>query len=54
MSVAKKKTATKRAKKTPPKVVIVTKTYHHGEETLFPEKVAKVKDMLSKSDFRPS
>jgi len=51
MSVAKKKTATKRAKKTAPKVIIVTKTYH--EETLFPEKVAKVKEVLSKSDFRP-
>jgi hypothetical protein len=54
MPVAKKKTTSKRAKKTPPKVMIVTKTYHTNEESLFPEKVAKVKEVLSKSDFRPS
>jgi hypothetical protein len=54
MSVAKRNTARKRAKKTPPTVVVVTKTYHPTEEAIFPEKIKKVKEVLAKSNFRPS
>jgi hypothetical protein len=53
MSVTKKKVTRKRAKKTPPTVVVVTKTFHPKEDTLFPEKVSKVKEVLTKSNFRP-
>jgi hypothetical protein len=54
MSVVKKNTARKRAKKTLPTVVVVTKSFHPVEEAIFPEKVKKVKEVLAKSNFRPS
>lgn len=54
MSVTRKNTTHKRAKKTPPTVVVATKTYHPIEEAIFPEKIKKVKEVFSKSNFRPS
>jgi hypothetical protein len=50
MSLTKKNTTRKRAKKA--RSATVAKTYH--SESLFPEKIKKVKDMLANSDFRPS
>ena len=54
MSVAKRNSTHKRDKKTPPTVVVVTKTFHPIEEGIFPEKVKKVKEVLAKSNFHPS
>jgi hypothetical protein len=54
MPTARKNITRKKTKKTPTTVVVVTKTYHKAGETLFPEKVAKVKDILSRSDYHPS
>jgi hypothetical protein len=34
-------------------VVLVTKTFHPAEETHFPEKVKKAKEILTKAGFRP-
>jgi hypothetical protein len=50
MSLAKKNITRKKAKKA--RSVVVTSTCH--SESLFPEKVKKVKEMLANSDFRPS
>jgi hypothetical protein len=54
MSVTKSNNTHKRAKKTPPTVVVVTKTFHPIEEAIFPEKIKKVKEVLAKSNFRAS
>jgi hypothetical protein len=54
MSVTKKDTSRKRAKKNPPTVVMVTKTYHPAKEASFPDKIKKVKDVLTKAGFRPA
>jgi hypothetical protein len=54
MSVTKKNTTRKRAKKTSPTMVLVTKTFHSVDEAIFPDKVKKVKEMLLNSDFRPN
>ena len=54
MSVVKKNTARKRAKKTPPTVLVVTKTHHPIDEAIFPEKIKKVKEVLAKSNFHHS
>jgi hypothetical protein len=51
MSVTKRNNTHKRAKKTPPTVVVVTKTFHPIEEAIFPEKIKKVKEVLAKSNF---
>jgi hypothetical protein len=53
MSIIRKNTSRKRAKKNPPTVVLVTKTFHPVEETHFPEKVKKAKEILTKAGFRP-
>jgi hypothetical protein len=53
MPVTKRNTSHKRAKKNPPTVVLVTKTFHPAEETHFPEKVKKAKEILTKAGFRP-
>ena len=54
MSVTNKNTTRKRPKKNPPTVVMVTKTYHPVEEAIFPDKIKKVKEVLSKANFRPA
>ena len=54
MSVTKKHSTYKRTKKTPPTVLVVTKTYHPIEDAILPEKIKKVKEVLSKSNFCPS
>jgi hypothetical protein len=53
MPATRKNTSRKRAKKKPPTVVVVTKTFHSAEETHFPEKVEKAKEILTKAGFRP-
>lgn len=53
MPVKKKKSSRKRVKKNLPPVVVVTKTFHQAEETRFPEKVKKAKEILSEAGFRP-
>ena len=53
MSTANKKAPRKKAKKDLPTVVIVTKTFHPAEETHFPEKVEKAKEILKEAGFRP-
>jgi len=52
MPIKKKKTSCK-AKKNLSSVVIVTKTFHSAEETRFPEKVKKAKEILTNAGFRP-
>lgn len=53
MPTAKKNITRKRAKKNPPTVVLVTKTFHPVEDTHFPEKVKKVREVLTNAGFRP-
>jgi hypothetical protein len=53
MSVTRKKKTIRRAKKKLPEIVMVTKTYHSKEESLFPEKVRKVEEMLKITGWRP-
>lgn len=53
MSVAKKNKTVRRAKKKLPEIIMVTKTFHSKEESLFPEKVKKAEEMLKNSDWRP-
>jgi hypothetical protein len=53
MPVIKKNTSRKRAKKNSSTIVLVTKTFHPAEETHFPEKVKKAKEVLTKAGFRP-
>jgi hypothetical protein len=53
MSITRKNTSRKRAKKNPPTMVLVTKTFHPAEETHFPEKDKKAKEILTKAGFRP-
>jgi hypothetical protein len=53
MSVTRKIATHKRAKKKPPTVIVATKTSHSAGETLFPEKVRKVKEVLGRSNFKP-
>jgi hypothetical protein len=53
MSVTKKKATHKRAKKKPPTVIVAAKTNHSAGETLFPEKVRKVREVLTHSNFKP-
>ena len=54
MPLTKKNTTHKRTKKTPPTILVVKKSYPPIEEAIFPEKIKKVKDVLSKSNFRSS
>jgi hypothetical protein len=53
MPVKKKKSSRKRVKMNLPAVVVVTKTFHQAEETRFPEKVKKAKEILTEVGFRP-
>jgi hypothetical protein len=53
MSVTKRNTSHKRVKKNPPTIVVVTKTYHPAEEAIFPDKIKKVKEVLTKANFAP-
>lgn len=54
MPLTKKNNTHKRAKKMPPTVVVVTKTQVPAKDAIFPEKIKKVKDVLTKAKFRPS
>ena len=53
MPFKKKKTSRKRVEKKLPPVLVVTKTFHPAEETLFPEKVEKAKEIITEAGFRP-
>jgi len=46
MPLTKKKKVRKSLKKRKPEIVVVIKTHMAAEETLFPEKVARAKEML--------
>jgi hypothetical protein len=54
MPLTRKNNTHKRAKKTPPAILMVKKSHPPIEEAIFPEKIKKVKNVLSKSNFRPS
>jgi len=54
MPLTRKNNTHKRTKKTPPTILVVKKTHHPIEEAIFLEKIEKVKDVLSKSNFRSS
>ncbi len=49
MSVTKKKNIRQKSS-----VVVVTKTTVPLKEAIFPEKITKVKDILTKAKFKPS
>ena len=53
MSPTKKNATRKKVKKNASTVVIVTKTFHPAEETRFPEKVKKAKEIITQAGFRP-
>jgi hypothetical protein len=53
MLVIRKNKTRRRAKKKLPEIIMVTKTFHSKEESLFPEKVRKAEEMLANSDWRP-
>jgi len=55
MSLTKKHTASsKKRKKAIPPVVVVNNTILSAEETLFPEKLKKAKEILSRTKFLDS
>jgi hypothetical protein len=54
MPVARKNTVRKKTKKIPPSASVITKSYHPAGSSLFPDKIKKVKEVLSKSNFKPS
>ena len=53
MSITRKNISRKRARKNPPTIVMVTKTFHPAEEASSPDKIEKVKEVLKKAGFRP-
>ena len=53
MPVIKMNTPHKKGKKKSQKVVVVIKSFHSAEETGFPEKIKKAKEILTQAGFRP-
>jgi hypothetical protein len=49
MSVTKKKNIRRKSS-----IIVVTKTSVPSKEAIFPDKIKKVKDILTKAKFKPS